>query len=100
MNIFYSITKKVDFFPPWKKCVKKIYDCSVKKENLFDPPAGGELFYFREKNIFLAIFSTAAAFFAYFFWLKKKSKCPSGKRTSIYIIYYSNVKTTWEILIG
>jgi len=37
INTFYTITKKVDFFPPWKKCVKKIYECSVKKENLFDP---------------------------------------------------------------
>ena len=94
INTFYTRTKKVDFFPPWKKCVNKIYDCSVKKENLFDPPAGGELFSFSEKNIFLAIFSTAAAFFAYFFWLKQKSKCPSGKRTNLLIIYYSNVKTT------
>ena len=54
INTFYAITKKVDFFPPWKKC--------VKKENLFDPPAGGELFSFSEKNRFLAIFSAAAAF--------------------------------------
>jgi len=36
VNTFYTITKKVDFFPPWKKCVKKIYECSVKKENLFE----------------------------------------------------------------
>ena len=57
INTFYTITKKVDFFLSWKKCVKKIYDCSVKKENLFDPPAGGELFSFSEENRFLAIFS-------------------------------------------
>ncbi len=33
---YYTITKKVDIFPPWKKCVKKTFECSVKKENLFD----------------------------------------------------------------
>ncbi len=36
INNFYTITKKVDIFPPWKKCVKKTFECSVKKENLFD----------------------------------------------------------------
>jgi len=74
INTFYTITKKVDFFPPWKKCVKKFYDCSVKKENLFDPPAGRELFSFSEKNRFLAIFSAVVPRIgAYFFWLKQKS---------------------------
>ncbi len=37
INNFYTITKKVNIFPPWKKCVKKIFKWSVKKENLFDP---------------------------------------------------------------
>ena len=36
-NNLYTTIKIIDFYPPWKKCVKKIYECSVKKENLFDP---------------------------------------------------------------
>ena len=35
-NDFYTIIKKMRFYPPWKKCVNKIYECSVKKENLFE----------------------------------------------------------------
>ncbi len=35
-NDFYTIIKKMNFYPPWRKCVKKIYECSVKKENLFE----------------------------------------------------------------
>ena len=49
INNYYTITNKVDIFPPWKKCVKKTFECSVKKENLFDPPAGGEFFLLAER---------------------------------------------------
>ena len=33
---FILQSRKMNFYPPWKKCVKKIYECSVKKENLFE----------------------------------------------------------------
>jgi len=67
----------LESFPPLIKCVKKIAVWSVKKENLFER---SELFSFSGIQRFLAILSAAAAFFAHFFLLKKKSKSQPGLR--------------------
>ena len=54
-DIFISDWQKefisfVGLNPPLRKYVKKINSCKVQKENLFDPPAGGELFSFSGMN--------------------------------------------------
>lgn len=74
-------------YPPLRKYVKKINSYKVKKENMFDPPAGGELFSFSGMNLFLVILSEAAAcpaaqsdrhFLLTFFCCRKKaSACPA-----------------------
>ncbi|GEM_PF-3597916 len=59
--------------PPSGKCVKKFWKHHVKKEKLFDTDrkdgASVEFFSFSGDSEILAIFMSAAAFFASFFWL-------------------------------
>jgi len=64
--------------------VKKFWECSVKKENLFDADRGdecqGSLFSFSGIHQILAFFMSAAAFFAYFFLLQKKSRSQRSEK--------------------